>query len=156
MPLAVAIVAAVATAYSAVEQRKGAKQQRKAAAAEKRIQDVQNIRERTRAFAAARVSAAQIENREAISGISSSAAQGARGSLLSGTYGNIGFSNRLEQLGNIRYAAMARANAYFGRANTAGAVARIASSFSGGWGAASSAASGASADYSGLAPASDF
>lgn len=134
---ALAVVAAVAAGYSAVQQRKAAKAQRRAIAAQQRQADIANARERRFAVRNARISRASIEAQAAGTGlVGSSSVAASTGNVTSRTNENLSFLDQTLALSQQASSANEAAARYSSRANTGQAVSSIAMSFAGNYGGA--------------------
>lgn len=129
MGIVTTIVMAAAAVYSAVQQRKGVKEQRKAIRAQQRQADLANARERRGAIRNARVARASIENQAANTGLVGSSAASASMSNVSSRLGeNLSFLDQNQQLSRQASVANERAAGYASKAAMGQTVASIAQS----------------------------
>jgi hypothetical protein len=132
-PITALVVASVATAGSVVASEKSRSQQKKANKIQERVRQTQDARSRVAQVRQARLAQAQVLQSGATQGaIGSSAVQGGYSAIGSNAENNIQFINQVDTMQEAINKRMESANNWAGAASTAGAVASIAGSFSGG------------------------
>ena len=128
----VAVVAVAGTVYSADQQRKAAHAQQDANARAARVEALQGHRSRVEMVRQQRIRAAQIEAQAANANVSSSSAvQGALGSLESQGASNLSFASQIDTLNQQRLSFLSRADAYQLKAGYGKDVANLAFSVGG-------------------------
>lgn len=127
-----AVIYAAATVYSAVQQRKAAKAQRRSIKAQQRMADLAAARERRSAIRNARVQQASIESQAANTGlVGSTAAAGASGNVTSRTNENLSFMDMTNYQAQQASKANEDAAKYQSRAATGEAIGKLASGVGG-------------------------
>lgn len=127
-----AIVVAAAAVYGGLQQRKAAKEQRKAIRAQQRQADLANARERRGAIRQARMNMASVQSQAALTGLTGSSAASASMSNIGSRLGeNLSFLDQNMQLSQQASVANERAAGYASKAATAQTIGSIASSWGG-------------------------
>lgn len=124
--MAQAVIAIVGIAFSAKQQSKARKSQRRASEIGRKRADIQNAKLNRRRIAEGRRLRAQtIAAGQAAGAGGSSAVAGAAGAVTTQTASNVSFQNTLAGLDSARFDALSRANTAISQAATGTAVANL-------------------------------
>lgn len=120
-------ITAATSVGSAVSQRRGAREARRANRADQRRADIANARERRAIVRSARVARAQVEAQGAVSGLTgSSAVAGSTANIQSQLGENLSFLDQNQQLSAAASRANAAAASWMSRAGTFGVLGQLA------------------------------